>query len=84
MHYQLGEYALVASASEDFSLNKNPCQHNIFMCQNISYVNNWAEYFILDRTTGKPLSGAKVQVWDQRYDTQEENIFLKNLNFNRG
>jgi uncharacterized protein YfaS (alpha-2-macroglobulin family) len=74
----VGEYALLASASEDFNLNKTPLSAQYFHVSNISYINNGLEYFILDRTTGKPLSGAKVQVWNQRYDyNTRKNIFEK-------
>ena len=64
----VGQYALLASTAEDFSLDKNPLSVQYLHVSNISYVNNGAEYFVLDRTTGKPLPGAKVQVWDQHYD----------------
>ncbi|HUS00851.1 MAG TPA: alpha-2-macroglobulin family protein [Chitinophagaceae bacterium] len=74
----IGEYGLLASAAEDFNLDKNPLAAQYFHVSNISYVNNGPEYFVLDRTTGKPLPGAKVQVWNQRYDYQtRKNIFEK-------
>ncbi len=74
----IGEYALLASAAEDFNLSKNPLSAHYFHVSNISYVNNGNEYFVLDRTTGKPLSSAKVQVWNQRYDyNSRKNIFEK-------
>ena len=74
----VGEYALLASTSGDFSLSKNSLSAQYFYVSNISYVNNGAEYFILDRTSGKPLAGAKVQVWDQRYDyNARKNLFEK-------
>ncbi len=74
----VGEYALLASASEDFNLTKNPLSAQYFHVSNISYINNGTEYFVLDRTTGKPLTGAKVQVWNQRYDyNARKNIFEK-------
>ncbi|MBA3674370.1 MAG: alpha-2-macroglobulin, partial [Chitinophagaceae bacterium] len=74
----VGEYALLASAAEDFNLNKNPLSAHYFHVSNISYLNNGNEYFVLDRTTGKPLAGAKVQVWNQRYDyNTRKNIFEK-------
>jgi uncharacterized protein YfaS (alpha-2-macroglobulin family) len=75
----VGEYALLASASEDFSLNKNPLSTQYFHVSNISYVNNGAEYFILDRTSGKPLAGAKVQLWNQRYDYTARKYLINKL-----
>ncbi|MGI8580609.1 MAG: MG2 domain-containing protein, partial [Chitinophagaceae bacterium] len=74
----VGEYALLASPKEDFNLNKNPLSTQYFHVSNISYINNGSEYFVLDRTTGKPLPGANVQVWNQRYDyNTRKNIFEK-------
>lgn len=64
----VGEYVLLGSADEDFSLNKNPIAAQYFYVSDISFINSGLQYFILDRTTGEPLSGAKVQVWNQKYD----------------
>ncbi|MBA2249825.1 MAG: alpha-2-macroglobulin [Chitinophagaceae bacterium] len=64
----VGEYALLASVSEDFNLSKNALAAQYLYVSNISYLNNGNEYFVLHRQTGKPLAGAKVQVWTQRYD----------------
>ena len=75
----IGEYALLASVAEDFNLNKNPLSAQYFHVSNISYVNNGTEYFILDRTSGKPLPGAKVQVWNQRYDYQTRKPIFEKL-----
>lgn len=63
-----GEYLLLASANENFSLDKNPLAAQYFYVSNISYINNDTEYFILNRETGKPLSGASVQTWWNGYD----------------
>ena len=53
----VGEYALLASASEDFNLNKNPLSAQYFHVSNISYINNGPEYFVLDRTNRKAFIG---------------------------
>ncbi|HWH62647.1 MAG TPA: MG2 domain-containing protein, partial [Ginsengibacter sp.] len=64
----VGEYALIASAAADFSLDKNPIAAQYFYVSNISFINSGQQYFALDRTSGQPLAGAKVQVWKQQYD----------------
>ena len=64
----VGEYALIGSASEDFSLDKNPLAAQYFYVSDISFINSGLQYFVLNRTTGQPLNGAKVQVWNQQYD----------------
>ena len=75
----VGQYALLASVVNDFSLDKNPLAVQYFHVSNISYINNGSEYFILNRETGQPLEGAKVQVWKQRYDynTRKNNLEKK-------
>ena len=75
----LGEYALLASVDEDFNMNRNPLSAQYFYISNISYVNSGDEYFVLDRTTGQPQGGAKVQVWNQRYDYSERKYALDKL-----
>lgn len=64
----VGEYALLASASPDFNLNKNPLSLQYFYVSNISFINNNLEYFALHRESGQPLKGAAIQVWDNVYD----------------
>ncbi|HET7118805.1 MAG TPA: alpha-2-macroglobulin family protein [Hanamia sp.] len=77
----VGEYVLLGSADEHFSLDKNPLAAQYFYVSDISFINSGLQYFVLNRTTGKPLRGALVQIWKQKYDyssrgyslTKEEN-----------
>ncbi len=64
----VGEYAILGSASGDFSFDKNPLAAQYFYVSDISFINSGLQYFVLNRTTGQPLNGAKVQVWNQQYD----------------
>jgi hypothetical protein len=64
----IGEYALIASVSSDFTLSKNHLAFQYFHISNIAYINNGHEYFVLHRETGHPLSRASVQVWHRNYD----------------
>ncbi|MEO6682060.1 MAG: MG2 domain-containing protein, partial [Ginsengibacter sp.] len=64
----VGEYVLLASADAQFSLNKNPLAAQYFYVSNISFINSGSQYFVLDRTTGQPLSGARIQTWNTIYD----------------
>ena len=78
----VGEYALIGSAAENFNLTKNPLVAQYFYVSNISFVNNDSQYFVLNRTTGKPLSNARVQVWNQQYDYKTRDYTLvKKENF---
>ncbi|MEO6949450.1 MAG: MG2 domain-containing protein, partial [Ginsengibacter sp.] len=63
-----GEYALLSSADKNFSLDKNPLAAQYFHVSDISFVNSGYKYFALNRTTGQPLYGAKIQVWQSKYD----------------
>lgn len=64
----MGEYALLASVSENFNPDSEVVAGQYFYVSGISFLNNKNDYFILDRESGKPLEGARVQVWDSRYD----------------
>ncbi|MEP6927400.1 MAG: MG2 domain-containing protein, partial [Ginsengibacter sp.] len=73
----VGEYVLLGSATADFSLNKNPLAAQYFYVSDISFINSGQQYFVLNRSTGQPLPGAKVQVWNQQYDYNNRNYKLE-------
>lgn len=64
----VGEYILLASGEQGFSLDKNVLAAQLFHVSNISFVNSNNRYYVLDRTTGQPLADSKVQVWTTVYD----------------
>lgn len=72
----VGEYVLIGSADENFSLDKNPLAAQYFYVSDISFINSDLQYFVLNRSTGKPLEGAKVQVWEQKYDNSSRGYHL--------
>src|SRR6185312_4819510 len=48
----------------------------------ISFINSGLQYFVLNRTTGQPLSGASVQVLNQKYDyTSRSNTLTKQAKY---
>src|SRR6187399_1601998 len=65
----VGEYILLA-ASDNFS-KEAVIGARVFYVSNISFVNNERDHFLLHRETGKPLSSASIQVWEQRYDQKQ-------------
>ncbi|HEY5406654.1 MAG TPA: alpha-2-macroglobulin, partial [Ginsengibacter sp.] len=73
----VGEYALLGSATADFSLSRNPLTVQYFYVSNISFINSGLQYFVLDRTSGQPLDGAKVQIWKQQYDYSDRSNKLQ-------
>jgi uncharacterized protein YfaS (alpha-2-macroglobulin family) len=78
----VGEYALIGSADDNFSLDKNPLCAQYFYISDISFINSALQYFVLNRTTGQPFSGANVQVWNQKYDySTRSNTLTKEANY---
>jgi uncharacterized protein YfaS (alpha-2-macroglobulin family) len=73
----LGEYVLLGSVAADFSLNKNPIAATYFFVSNISFINSGQQYFVLDRTSGQPLAGANVQVFNQQYNYNNQSYQLQ-------
>lgn len=63
-----GEYILIAANDKDFDNAKTVVGARLFYVSAISYINNGADYFVLDRNSGSPLKNASVQVWDRKYD----------------
>ncbi|MEO6844343.1 MAG: MG2 domain-containing protein, partial [Ginsengibacter sp.] len=72
----VGEYALLGSADEKFSLDENPLAAQYFYISDISFINSGLQYFALNRSTGQPLGGANVQVWTQKYDNSSRGYRL--------
>ncbi|MEO6315160.1 MAG: alpha-2-macroglobulin family protein [Chitinophagaceae bacterium] len=63
-----GQYILLASTNAGFTAEKNPLAVQYFYVSGISYINSSNEYFILNRESGQPLAGAKLQTWWTQYD----------------
>ncbi|HLO82696.1 MAG TPA: alpha-2-macroglobulin family protein [Chitinophagaceae bacterium] len=75
----LGEYALLCSANENFSLTNNHLTIQFFHVSQISYINKGENYFILNRETGEPIQGAEVRVMEQKYDNIQSRVVYKQL-----
>jgi hypothetical protein len=63
-----GAYALIASTSPDFKLQKNALCIQFFQASSIGFVNRGDDYFFLHRKTGKPIPKLAVQIWESVYD----------------
>lgn len=73
-----GFYMILVASSSDFTYEKNAIAYTPVWVSNISYMKRTTkksetEYFILDRTTGKPLKNVSAQVFyqDYSYKTRE-------------
>jgi hypothetical protein len=64
----VGEYLLLASSVAGFDKKTSPLGAQLFYVSNISFVNEGDQFFVLHRESGQPLAGAKVQVYQQKYD----------------
>lgn len=72
----LGFYYLIGSVSPSFNLSDNKliaqeiCISNLsYMFTNSNYYNNSSKlFYVLDRTTGKPIKGASVETFRKEYD----------------
>lgn len=81
----VGNYALLGSIKEDFSMVENEMTVQYFHVSNISHINRGGHYFLLHRESGQPLPNAEVRVMDYRFDQQlGRSVFkealLKNTN----
>lgn len=63
-----GEYFIVASLNNDFSITNNILAARLIYVSNISYVNRNTDFFVLNRNSGQPLPDATVQVYKKVYD----------------
>ncbi|MEL7146570.1 MAG: MG2 domain-containing protein, partial [Bacteroidota bacterium] len=65
----VGEYAVLVSATEDFSVNTTGVAYDYIIVTDISHINRndvkngSTEVFVLSRTTGKPLKNVKVEAY---------------------
>ena len=64
----VGQYIILASSGENFIDSTDKMVVQFFDVSNISYLQNGTDFFVLNRETGKPLSGIKVKIDAQTYD----------------
>jgi len=68
----LGSYVLVSSSDDSFPVEKSNITSNFITVSNLSYVlnPNQTDYkmIVMDRRSGKPISGAKVSFYSQEYN----------------
>lgn len=74
-----GEYALLASADPGFARKENTLSLQYFYVSNIAYVNNGPHYYVLNRSTGEPISSARIQRWQEAYNYQQKRTQLRKM-----
>src|SRR4030095_7779323 len=76
-----GDYVLLASVNEDFSLKENLLAVQYFYVSNIAFFNSKNDYYVVNRNSGQPIAKADVQVWYYQYDyNRQRNIKSKGEN----
>ena len=70
---ETGNYVLLASADDAFSLSNNGISSSVFWVSNISYIQNRLadgniEFYVLNRSSGEPLKHAKLETFTKDYD----------------
>ena len=75
----IGEYVMLTSGSNDFGVNdSNPLSLNRFAVSSISYIQTRNDFFVLDRNTGKPLTGAIAAFYKLSQGTKHPSLELQN------
>jgi uncharacterized protein YfaS (alpha-2-macroglobulin family) len=62
-----GAYTLLCSTDSGWDRKKGVTTAQEFHVTSIAYICQDRDYFVVNRETGKPLSGATVQVWQRAY-----------------
>ncbi|MDE3212599.1 MAG: alpha-2-macroglobulin [Bacteroidota bacterium] len=62
----VGQYILLGSEHRNFLLSDNGLAAAQFFVSDISFVRSDRQFFVLNRTTGRPLSNATIKIFEQR------------------
>jgi hypothetical protein len=65
-----GAYALVGSSGPGWDRKTGVMTVQYFYVSSIAYINQQENFFVLNRESGQPLSGATVQVWNGVYNSR--------------
>ncbi len=67
-----GKYVVLISSDEKFSYDKNTVTYSTVYVSNLSYINRnkngGYDIYVLNRTTGDPVSGAQATIYTSKYD----------------
>ncbi len=66
----VGNYLLLASSDGQWTGKKAEITVSRLYVSAISYINLSEDFFVLNRESGQPMAGAKVQVWKEVYDSK--------------
>ena len=77
-----GHYAIIASGDPTFSQSKSPVSFSLFQTNDLSYVVNGVDngnvLYVVNRSTGQPINGARVTRYISEYDyNKRRNVSTK-------
>lgn len=62
-----GVYTLIGCTDAGWSRTDGVMTEAVLYVSSIAYINQGRDYFVVNRETGQPLSGANVQIWGQTF-----------------
>jgi len=70
---EAGYYMLLASTSKDFLIKENSCTFQNYVVSDLATLNKRKasgeyDFYVLNRTTGKPITNANLQIWYNKYN----------------
>ncbi len=71
-----GSYAVLASTGKDFNSSSDKMIIQYFDVSAISFINNGADYFVVNRETGQPLKDVKVKYEIQDWDYKQGKLVI--------
>ena len=72
-----GIYIILASTNKKFTTDSNILSKQIIHVSNIACVHSEKDYYILNRTTGLPITNAIIQIWESKYNYNSSNYETK-------
>ncbi|MCP4154842.1 MAG: hypothetical protein GY757_44380, partial [bacterium] len=70
-----GEYIMMVSNNKDFDINNHAIAYSFFTASNIGYIyrngssiGKKLEFHVVNRESGRPMTGVGVQLWYRKYD----------------
>jgi 5-hydroxyisourate hydrolase-like protein (transthyretin family) len=77
-----GKYAILGSNTKNFDSKKGNLFYTSFDVTNIALITNNNNFFVLDRSSGKPLEAAKISIYTNKWNQnkqQHETVFLTEI-----
>lgn len=82
---EVGHYMLLVSANPSFSIKENTTGYQSYVVSDLACLNKRKQsgeydFYVLNRTTGKPVKDATIQVWYNKYNYKNSSYEFKKGN----